>query len=172
MDVIQLIKYSPKRQMIFETIQHQQDSSTTSGIRTLCPTRWTVRAGALQAILNNYECLKETFEISSQGSDECSRRANGALALMERFSTYFSVKLSILIFSITEQMSTTLQKKQTSVQDGYHVAEVTIRALERLRSDGKFEVFYCSVKEECVNRCDLPVLPRQRQLPRKYQDIY
>ena len=31
----------------------------------------------------------------------------------------------------------------------------------------KFEVFYCSVKEECVNRCDLPILPRQRQLPRR-----
>ena len=61
MDVIQSIKYSPKQQMIFETIQHQQDSSTTSGIRTLCPTRWAVHAGALQANLNNYECLKETL---------------------------------------------------------------------------------------------------------------
>lgn len=72
--------------------------------------------------------LKGNVDISSQESDECSRRANGVLALMERFSTYFGVKLSILIFSITEQMSTTLQKKQTSTQDGYHVAEVNIRA--------------------------------------------
>ena len=137
MDVIQLIKYSSKRQMILESIQHQQDSSATSGIRTLCPTQWMVRARALLAILNNYECLKETFEISSQGSDECWRRANGVLALMERFSMYFGVKLSLLIFSITEQISTTLQKTQTSAQDGYHVAEVTVRILERLRSDGK-----------------------------------
>lgn len=47
MDVIQLIKYSPKRQVIFETIQlSQQDTPSTSGIRTLCPTRWTVRTAA------------------------------------------------------------------------------------------------------------------------------
>jgi hypothetical protein len=41
MDIIQLIEYSPKRQVIFETIQlSQQDTSiSTSGIRTLCPTR-------------------------------------------------------------------------------------------------------------------------------------
>jgi hypothetical protein len=99
MDIIQLIEYSPKRQVIFETIQlSQQDTSiSTSGIRTLCPTRWTVRTAAFQAILSNYEALKETFEISSKGSDECSRRANGVLALMERFSTYFGVKLSILL---------------------------------------------------------------------------
>ena len=170
MDVIQLIKYSPKRQVILETVKNQQELSSTAGIRTLCPTRWTVRTGALQAILNNYESLRETFEISSKGSDECARRANGVLALMDRFSTYFGVKLSVFIFSITEQMSTTLQKKDTSVQDGYYVAEVTLRALSRLRTDQRFASFFSSVKVECATRCDPPVLPRQRQLPRRIDD--
>ena len=161
MDVIQLIKYSPKRQVILETVKNQQELSSTAGIRTLCPTCWTVHTGALQAILNNYESLRETFEISSKGSGECARRANGVLALMDRFSTYFGVKLSVFIFSITEQMSTTLQKKDTSVQDGYYVAEVILRALSRLRTDQRFASFFSSVKEECATRCDPPVLPRQ-----------
>ena len=56
MDVIQLIKLSPKRQVVFETIQAQQDSPKSS-IRSLCPTRWTVRTGAMQAIVTNYENL-------------------------------------------------------------------------------------------------------------------
>lgn len=65
MDAIQLIKFSPKRQVIFEAVQSQQDSSSTSGIRTLCPTRWTVRTGAMLAIVNNYEILRDTFEMAS-----------------------------------------------------------------------------------------------------------
>ena len=124
-----------------ESIQSQLDSSTTSGIRTLCPTRWTVRTSAFQSILNNYEILKKPFESSLVGSDKCSRRANGVLALMEKFSTYFSVKLSILIFSIIEQMSLTLQHSDTSVQDGHYATEITIKHLESLHSDEKFDAF-------------------------------
>ena len=36
--------------------------------------------------------------------------------------------------------------------------------------DERFVVFFRSVKEECTNRCDPPVLPRQRQLPRRIND--
>lgn len=86
MDIIQLIKFSPKRQVLFENIKTQQDSQTSS-IRSLCPTRWTVRTGAMQAIVANYEVLHETMEKSSHGTDDCSRRAGGVLAIMERFST-------------------------------------------------------------------------------------
>lgn len=170
MDAIQLIKYSPKRQVIFETIQAQQDSSSTSGIKTLCPTRWTVRTGAMSAIVNNYEVLHNTFEEASEGTDECSRRANGAVALMDRFAMYFGLKLSILIFGMVEQLSITLQGKSVSVQDGFQAAEVCIRALNRLRSDEKFRVFYNKVKEDAADRCDPPVLPRQKQLPRRIDE--
>ena len=119
MDIIQLIKLSPKRQVTLETVQKQQESPSSTGIRSLCPTRWTVRAGAMQAIISNYQALRETMEISSHGSDDCSRRANGILALMDRFSVYFGLKFSTLLFSITEQMSVHLQAKDTKVQDGY-----------------------------------------------------
>lgn len=47
MEIIQLIKYSPKCQITLENIQKQQEHSSTLGIRTLCPTRWTVRTGAM-----------------------------------------------------------------------------------------------------------------------------
>ena len=46
MEAIQLIKLSPKRQVMFESIQKQEEPRpVTVGIRTLCPTRWTVRTG-------------------------------------------------------------------------------------------------------------------------------
>ncbi len=88
MDIIQLIKYSPKRQITFEIVQEQKEFPITSGIRTLCPTRWIVCTGAIQAIINNYAALQETMELSSHGTDDCSRRAHGMLVLMDKFSTF------------------------------------------------------------------------------------
>ena len=58
MDVIQLIKLSPKQQVLLENIQSQEESSANSGIRSLCPTRWTVCTGVIQTILNNCESLQ------------------------------------------------------------------------------------------------------------------
>ena len=63
----------------------------------------------MQAIVTNYEALYSAMEASLHGIDDCFRRASGVLAVMDRFSTFFGVILSILIFSIIEQLSVTLQ---------------------------------------------------------------
>ena len=76
-ELIQLIKYSPKRQVVFEKIQSQHDSPSQSHIRSFCPTRWTVRIGAIKSILDNYEILQLTMEECSHSSDDCSRRCSG-----------------------------------------------------------------------------------------------
>ena len=93
---------------------------------------------------------------------------------MDRFSTYyFGIKLSILIFSIIEQVSITLQGKEVNVQDGFHAAEITLKYIERLRMDKKFSSFFSNeVKNEASEKCDPPVLPRQRQIPRRIDDGY
>lgn len=57
-EIIKLGKDSPKRQSCFEKIKVDA-SPDTPGIRVLCPTRWTVRAEALQSILQNYQVLVE-----------------------------------------------------------------------------------------------------------------
>jgi len=124
----------------------------------------------LQAIVTNYEALSETMEVASQGTDECARWANGMLALMDRFSTYFGLKFSILWFSITEQMSKHLQSKDTIVEDGYHIVAMCIKALERMRTDQSFKEFFASVKAAASGKCDEPVLPRYRWLPRCIDD--
>ena len=154
MEVIQLIKYSLKRQVVFERVQGEGNDSPKPGIRTLCPTRWTVRTTAMQRILDNYETLCTMMEESSHGSDDCSRRACGVLALMEKFQTYFGLKLSVLIFSLTEQLSVTLQGVTTNVDDCYFAVKVTIRGLKKLRTDEMFKTFFKSVKEEAKDKCD------------------
>lgn len=86
----------------------------------------------MQAIINNCTALRETMEISSHGMDDCSRRANGMLSLMDKLSTYFILELSVFIFSVTEQLSVTLQAEQTNVDDCFMAVDLCIRSLERI----------------------------------------
>ena len=45
------------------------------GIRTLCPTRWTVRVGALTSISENYQALQSTWEAAKQATKDTEMRA-------------------------------------------------------------------------------------------------
>ena len=101
----------------------------------------------MQAIINNYEALHLTIWTSSHGTDDCSRRAAGVLALMDKFSTYFGLKLSVFIFSIIEQLSTTLQGRNTNVGDCFMAVNLCIKTLERHRTDSTFHSFYQGVKK-------------------------
>ena len=64
MEIVKFIKYSPK---LFKTMKSQL-SPEMQNLKPLCPTRWTVRAGAIKAIFDNYEMLLSTLE--ETGRDE------------------------------------------------------------------------------------------------------
>ena len=52
-EVSKLVKFSPKRDVMFEKLKDAL-ALDTPGFRVLCPTRWTVRANSLQSVLDNY----------------------------------------------------------------------------------------------------------------------
>ena len=106
-------------------------------------------------------------EINAHTHDEYGRKAGGFLALMDKFSAFFGLKLSHLIFSGTEQLSLTLQGKDTTIQEGTMAAELGIQYLVRLRLDASFDQFYTKVVEDSKDLTSPPVLPRCRQPPRK-----
>lgn len=58
LEICKLIKRSPKRSLIFEQCK-QALSLPGTGLRPLCPTRWTVRCIAIDAVLRNYSALLE-----------------------------------------------------------------------------------------------------------------
>ena len=96
-----------------------------TSLRPLCPTRWTVRTEAIEAVLRNYPALLDALEtISNESHDDYGRRANGILAQLERFDTYFGLKLSNLVFSATEQTSIALQGKSTTIQEALTAASM------------------------------------------------
>ena len=63
------------------------------------------------------------------------------LAQLEKFSTFFSLKLSSMVFGPSEQLSYTLQSKDTNIQDAKRSAMVTEAFLRRQRTDSSFKQF-------------------------------
>ena len=57
-EINKLIKFSPKRNAAFDQIKaepKEEESGIGVGIRTFCPTRWTVRGNAIESMLENYQ---------------------------------------------------------------------------------------------------------------------
>lgn len=89
-----LVKLSPKCHHPFENIK-SQISPETSILHPLCLTRWTVRIGAIESIITNYDTLYKLLdEIHQSSRDEDSLKAAGLLTQLENLahilvSSYF-----------------------------------------------------------------------------------
>ena len=165
-----LIRASPKRLAFFKNLKAQMNLQTT-GIKPLCPTRWTVRTGALDAIIKNYEVIYMELDIVGKDSnDESSNKSPGLKALMEKFSTFFGLKLSFMVFSAMEEFSKALQSSNLSAQEASSAAASALKFLKRHRSDDQFRAFYRSVVSEAEDHTDPPTLAKQRRMPKRFDD--
>ena len=62
-------------------------------------------------------------------------KAVGYLNSMQKFSTYYALKLSHLVFSATEQLSLTFQGKDTTIQEAVQASKLAVNLIERQRTD-------------------------------------
>ena len=60
-EIGKLIQFSPKRHHLF-SLKLQQASDSGVSLKILCPTRWTARTAAIDAILKDYGVLLEVLE--------------------------------------------------------------------------------------------------------------
>ena len=166
-EISALITNSPKRQNIFEKIQSDFGISSKA-VRPLCPTRWTVRTGAIGAVLENYEALQETMEeINVSGNDDYSRRAGGVVSLMNKFETYFGLEVSHMLFAATEQLSTNIQYNDSCVKDAVYGSKMISSFLDRQRNKESFDIFYQSTETKAAARTEEPCLPRYKRVPKR-----
>ena len=165
------MKYSPRRDTIFEKLKAEL-APDTPGFRTLCPTRWMVRAASLDSVLENYAVLQELWEKALEvetDSDVCARIV-GVQATMERFEYLFGVMLGKCILSNTHNLSKTLQSPSLTSSEGQSIADLTCQTLERIRNDEAYDLFWERV---CMMQAKFdvsdPVLPRRRKAPARYE---
>ena len=135
-------KTSPKSLALFKNIQHQS-SFQAPNIKPLYPTRWTVRTGAINSVLQNYGTLCATLdEIGADTCGEPAAKALGLQALMTKFAVFLGLKFSVITFSATEHLSVTLQSHDINAQQATSAVNA---ATQYLRSDSSYDNFYKSV---------------------------
>ena len=89
---------------------------------------------------------------------------------MDKFYVYFGLKLSPLLFSATEQLSNTLQGKDTPIQETIQASNLALKFLERQRTDNAYETFYKHFLDCSKDLTDDPTLPSYSKRPRRYDD--
>ena len=94
-EITKLIKKSPARDAIFKRLKVEM-ASDCPGIRVLCPTRWTVQAGALKSILDNFNVFLELWDESLERvkDTEMKARIRGVAAQIFLWCLPWSVGLT------------------------------------------------------------------------------
>ena len=138
-EIAKLINLSPKRKYLFNEKLLQCEDREVNGIRPLCPTRWTVRTGAIDVVVKSYATILDTLEeIYQTTHDEYGVKAAGLLSTLDKFETYFGLKLSHLLFAAAEEVSKVLQTKNLSVQEAVSSVNVIKRYYKQIRKDEDF----------------------------------
>ena len=142
-EITKLIKYSPRRDEIFQRLKETLPVGSTPGIRVLCPTRWTVRAESIHSILANYDVLQRTWEEALQVTTdmETKARIQGVAAQMTTFTYLFGSMLGELVLKHTDNLSRTLQHVSFSAAEGQQITVMTVATLNSMRSDDQFDIF-------------------------------
>ena len=141
-EISKLLEFSPKRDAMFDRIK-EAISPETTGFRVLCPTRWTVRATSLQSMINSWKVLQELWEecLESQLEWEIRAQIIGVNHSITTFECYFGVKFGFLLLKHGNNLSKTLQKTKLSTAEGQSVASLTIKTLEKMRTDDSYHLF-------------------------------
>lgn len=170
-EISKLLKYSPRRDSLFEQVKESISPGTT-GFRTLCPTRWTVKAASLQSVIDNYDVFQDFWDEARDICTDAESRAriNGVKAQMERFDFLFGLCLGECIMRHTDNLSKTLQSPSVSAADSQVLARLTCTTLERIRNDESFSLLWrkISALQEKHQVYDAE-LPRRRKAPRRFE---
>ena len=150
----------------------EEIGSDSCSIRTFFPTRWTVKADSLAAILANYKELQQLWEETTltTSDTEMKARIQGISSQMRTFQYFFSLILSEMILRHTDKLSKTLQNPELSSTEAHEIAMLTVKTLQSIYSDDNFDLFWQSVDRK--NRhidVEEAKLPRRRKGPRRYE---
>lgn len=172
-DLNVLVRASAKRLALFQSIQNQL-APEAPGLKPLCATRWTVRHTALTAVHSNLQPILETLQhLADDKRSEMAikAKARGLIKNISTFEFLFSLKLSIMLFGKTDDLSRTLQHHKLDVGGAMSAGKILQRNLSRLREDEAFETHWKECRSEnMLLKFSEPKLPRYHRQPRRYDD--
>jgi len=161
-ELVKLIKFSSKQEAMLCKVNEESDNNAIN-VRTLCPTKWTVRAESLSSILANYDSIQELWEaaLHETSDTETKARIRGIQSQMHCFKFLFCLVPTEMILRHTDKLSETLQAPKLSAAEGHEIAMLTVKRLKTLQKDENFNLFWQKI-EKMMNEfnVDEPQLAR------------
>ncbi|XP_065891716.1 zinc finger MYM-type protein 1-like [Dysidea avara] len=142
-ELVKLIKWSPKRDTMLKRLKEESCDDAPS-IRTLCLTRWTVRAESMKSIVANYTNILSLWEeaLECTSETEMKARIQGFSSQMDTFKFYFSLILAEMILRHTDNLSKSLQNPELASTQAYEIAMLTVKTLQSIHIEANFDLFW------------------------------
>lgn len=140
-DLVNFVRTSPKRLSWFQQFQKEENPA----LRQFCKTRWTL--APLRSVSSNYsELTRFLFTLSSEDKNDTGAKASGYARTLQKFNTYFLLRLMLLVFERLESVNSALQKKSLQFTRAQHLVKAVEESIGRLRDD--FSSFWADVSDE------------------------
>lgn len=156
-----LMGRSAKRKAILDSL--------SISIKTLCPTRWTVRAEAVNTALSNYEqILDALLEVAESSSDSSGTEAAGLLEQFRKTQMYLMLNIAALLFEPADRLSKNLQSTSMNVSSAMEAVKATYTIISSVRTPETFKSIMNKTDSarQTMGLTEL-ITPRTRQPPRK-----
>ena len=169
-ELTKLIKFSPKRDAVLRNLQSRinnkdafEDFAKPPRVTLFCPTRWTVRADCLNAVIENFDQLQELWEWSLQNSNDTETKARicGVSAHTKTFAFCFGIHLAYLILGHSDNLSRAFQSAKLSANEAQEMACCNVMVLRSFRTEDNFKLFYETV------RCRTSFSSKKKEIPFK-----
>ena len=161
LEICKLLKFSPRRDAIFCRLKEEM-TPHVPGLRTLCPTRWTVRAASLESILQNYPTLFATWEESVEAAQQSDVkvRINRVASKMTEFQFLFCLMLAERLLKHCDNLSKTIHSTAMPAVEARRLADLCIEVFQRMINDGDFDLFWkLSLQTQEQLQVHKPTLP-------------
>ena len=110
------------------------------------------------------ECLCESLEA------DVKARVSGCKAQTKSFKFFFGINLGFKVYSITDNLSKTIQGESMSIVEGQEVAGLAIKIIESMRSESTADALpeTTKIKAERYKFNEAPSLPNYKTLEQFY----
>jgi len=123
----------------------------------------------MRKVIVNYQPLYDLWEscLEERLDRETCSRIIGCQTQMSQFRFFFGLNLAHTVYSLTDNLSKTLQKEKLSASAGKSVAMKTVETFQNMRSESSADLFFeiVSRKASSFNFIADPELPRKRKNP-------
>lgn len=154
--IYNFIEGSAKLHAVFESLQERSSDFSTT-LKSLSDTRWSCRAEALRAILDNFETIVDTLSEISENYVSVGGQAGSLLTSVTNFHYFFPC---ILMWQIQcNVLSKVLQSSTFHYASVKSLPSSTISALLAMRTDHYFQQLWKFTVELC-NKNNYPGLQR------------